>query len=307
MRQNKLTLVVLAAGIGSRYGGLKQIDPVGPCGEMIFDYSVYDALQAGLDKVVFVIAHTIEEAFRDRIGRTIVRQCDTEYIFQNLDDLPAGFELPAGRVKPWGTGHTTWCSRAKVHSPFAVINADNFYGRGAFGAIAATMGQPVPAAGGPFTFCLVSYRLGNTLTEFGHVARGVRIVSVEGFLTGGTEFTLIEGYQGGVRFTEDGSSWTDLPLDTIVSMIMWGFTLDLFNELGVRFPPFLDTNRQNILKAEFFLPNVVSGLVQEGKVRVKVLKTSEHWYGMTYAQDKEQVKSAVQELVHQGVYPEKLW
>ena len=307
MPQNKLTLVVLAAGIGSRYGGLKQIDPVGPSGEMIIDYSIYDALQAGFDRVVFVISHAIEETFRERIGRTIERQCDTAYVFQNVTDLPDGFALPEGRVKPWGTAHATLCSRPAVHSPFAVINADDFYGRGAYQAIAATMG-PANPTGGPLEYCLVGYQLGNTLTEFGHVARGVCTLSSQGdYLASVTERTHIEGYPGGAHFTEDGSTWTDLALDSIVSMNMWGFTPHLFGELAERFPRFLSASRENILKAEFFLPSVVSQLVSENIARVKVLKTTERWYGMTYAQDKPRVKAAIQELVHRGVYPAKLW
>ena len=302
----KPTLLILAAGIGSRYGGLKQIEPVGPSGEMIIDYSIYDALQSGFDKVVFVISHAIEETFRERIGRSIERQCATEYVFQNLTDLPAGFDLPAGRVKPWGTAHATWCSRGAVASPFAVINADDFYGRGAYAAIAGYLPQPVPADG-VAEYCLVGYRLGNTLTEFGHVARGVCSVDTAGFLTSVVERTHIEGIPAGAHFTEDGSTWVDLPLDSCVSMNMWGFTPDLFTELGARFPRFLAASRDNMLKAEFFLPSTVSEMVQEGRARVKVLKTAERWYGMTYAQDKERVKAAVRELVRQGVYPEKLW
>jgi NDP-sugar pyrophosphorylase family protein len=297
---NKLTLVVLAAGIGSRYGGLKQVDPVGPSGELIIDYSIYDALQAGFDRVVFVISHAIEQTFRERIGRNIERQVDTDYVFQNLNDLPAGFDLPEGRVKPWGTAHATWCARSAVGSPFAVINADDFYGRGAYRAIAGHL------AGSP-EYCLVGYQLGNTLTEFGHVARGVCAVDAAGNLQQVVERTHIEGKPGGAHYTEDGSTWVDLPLDSTVSMNCWGFTPGLFDELGARFPRFLQASRDNILKAEFFLPSVVSDLVQEGRTQVKVLKTAERWYGMTYAQDKQRVKAALQGLVKSRIYPEKLW
>ncbi len=306
MPQNKLTLVVLAAGIGSRYGGLKQIDPVGPAGEVILDYSIYDALQVGFDKVVFVISHAIEQTFRERIGQQIERQCAVEYVFQNLDDLPPGFALPDGRLKPWGTGHATWAARAAVNSPFGVINADDFYGRGAYQAIADYLPQPVDAAGVD-DYCLVGYRLGNTLTEFGHVARGVCAVDAAGFLAQVVERTRIESTADGAHYTEDGSQWVDLSLDSVVSMNMWGFTPALFAELEAQFPHFLQASRQNNLKAEFFLPSVISQAVQAGKARVKVLKTAERWYGMTYAQDKERVKAAIAQLVRQGVYPARLW
>lgn len=306
MPQNKLTLVVLAAGMGSRYGGLKQIDPVGPAGEVILDYSIYDALQAGFDKVVFVISRAIEQTFRERIGRTIEGRCEVEYVFQTLEDLPAGFSLPEGRVKPWGTGHATWVARGAVHSPFAVINADDFYGRSAYAAIAHYMARPRQAAG-PDEYCLVGYQLGNTLTEFGHVARGVCAVDEAGYLTQVVERTRIESSGGGAHFTEDGSTWVDLPLESIVSMNMWGFTPALFAELGAQFPAFLEASRANPLKAEFFLPSAVSQAVQGGRARVQVLKTAERWYGMTYALDKERVKAAVTQLVRQGLYPEALW
>lgn len=303
----KLTLVVLAAGIGSRYGGLKQIDPMGPSGEIILDYSVYDALRAGFSKVVFVISKAIEEAFRERVGRTIERQVETAYAFQRLEDgLPDGFEIPAGRAKPWGTAHATFASRGAVDSPFVVINADDYYGRTAYQAIADTLRGPHPADG-VADYCMVGYRVGNTLTEHGHVARAVCTVDADGFLVNAQERTRIEQHGDAARFTEDGETWHTLPLDTIVSMNMWGFTPDVFAKLGEKFPAFLAASRANIAKAEFYIPNFVADLIHEGRARVKVLATSERWHGVTYAQDKPQVKAAIQELVAAGVYPENLW
>ncbi|MBE0696591.1 MAG: nucleotidyltransferase, partial [Anaerolineaceae bacterium] len=229
MKQNKLTLVVLAAGIGSRYGGLKQVDPVGPSGEMIIDYSIYDALRTGFDKVVFVISKAIEEVFHERVGQVIERQCQTAYVIQRLEDLPGGYSLPEGRVKPWGTAHATSASRSVVNSPFAVINADDYYGRGALIAVADWLRQtPEVTGSGVANFCMVGYRLENTLTEHGHVARGVCTVDEQGYLRGVRELTHIEGDGGQARYTEDGATWHALPLDAVVSMNMWGFTPGLF-------------------------------------------------------------------------------
>jgi hypothetical protein len=301
-----LTLVVLAAGIGSRYGGLKQVDPIGPHGEMIIDYSVFDALRAGFDRVVFVISREIEEAFRDRVGRTVERQCDTAYVFQRIDDLPPGMPVPPGRKKPWGTAHATLCSQPAVHSPFSAINADDFYGRTAFAAIADFLSAGRPGDGVP-AYCMVGYRLGNTLTEHGHVARGVCTVDKDGCLLNIREIVRIERADGAARHTEDSTHWSALPLDTTVSMNMWGFRPDLYAELAARFPRFLEANRDNLEKAEFFLPTVVGELIAENRATVRVLKTDEQWHGVTYAADKERVKAAIADMVRQGLYPEKLW
>ncbi len=308
MAQNRLTLVVLAAGIGSRYGGLKQVDPVGPSGEMIIDYSVYDALRAGFDKVVFVISHAIEEVFRERVGRAIERHAPTEYVFQRLDDLPPGWTVPEGRVKPWGTAHATLTSRAAVNAPFAVINADDYYGRGALQSIADFLREGAEKQEtSPQRYAMVGYRLENTLTEHGHVARGICSVDEQGFLAGVTELTHIERSDTGAHYTQDGATWHPLPLDATVSMNMWGFTPGLFPELQARFSGFLAASQANILKAEYFLPSVVNDMVAEGKATVQVLHTPERWYGMTYAQDRPVVKAAIHDLVSQGVYPERLW
>ena len=306
MPQSTLSLVILAAGIGSRYGGLKQMDPIGPSGEIIIDYSIYDALAAGFNKVVFVISQAIEEAFRERIGRTIERQCDTAYVFQRLDDVPAGFAVPEARRKPWGTAHATLASRPAVHGPFAVINADDYYGRTAYQAVADYLRRPQAADSVP-DYCMVGYRLGNTLTEHGHVARAVCAVDADGFLVDARERTRIEKDGAGARFTEDGAHWTSLPLDTLVSMNMWGFTPTVYAALAERFPRFLDASAANIEKAEFYIPNFVADLIRDRQARVKMLATSERWHGVTYAQDKPQVKAALQALIDAGVYPTRLW
>jgi len=308
MPDTNLTMVVLAAGIGSRYGGLKQVDPVGPSGEMIIDYSVYDALQAGFNKVVFVITEAIQEVFHERVGKTIERKCETAYAFQRLDDLPPGWSLPRDRIKPWGTAHATLAARRAVGSPFAVINADDFYGRAAFQAIAAYLGDgPRHPAAGVEEYCMVGYRLENTLTEHGHVARGVCEVDATGYLASVRELTHIERGGSGAHYTEDGVTWHELPLDAVVSMNMWGFTPSLFLELERRFAGFLADSRNDLLKAEYFLPSVVNDMIVEGRARVKVLATSAHWYGMTYIQDRPVVTAAIRDLVRQGVYPESLW
>lgn len=304
--QANLSLVVLAAGIGSRYGGLKQMDPMGPSGEIIMDYSVYDALAAGFTRVVFVISQAIEEMFRERIGRTIERHCDTAYVFQRLDDVPTGFLVPAARKKPWGTAHAMLSSRAAVDGPFVVINADDFYGRSAYQAVANYLRSPRAEDGMP-DYCMVGYRLGNTLTEHGHVARGICTVDDAGFLVSARERTRIEKAGAGARYTEDGEQWFSLSNDTIVSMNIWGFTPRIYADLAERFPRFLAENRANIEKAEFFIPNVVADLIRGQRGRVKVLATAEKWHGVTYAQDKPQVKAALQVLVDAGVYPTRLW
>ena len=308
MQQDDLALVVLAAGIGSRYGGMKQVDPIGPSGEIIIDYSVYDALRAGFQKVVFVISKAIEGAFRERVGRTIERRCDTAYVFQRLDDVPDGFAVPSARVKPWGTSHATWTSRTEVRGPFAVINADDYYGRTAFAAVAGYLREGIPAA--QFSvqdYCLVGYRLGNTLTEHGFVARGVCTLDPAGYLVSARELTHIEQTGDGARYTEDGDHWSELPLETVVSMNMWGFTPAIFGDLAALFPRFLAANAGNIEKAEFFIPNAVADLIHAGRARAKVLPTSEKWYGVTYAADKPKVKEAIARMVRAGVYPAGLW
>jgi dTDP-glucose pyrophosphorylase len=297
----------MAAGVGSRYGGLKQIDPVGPGGEIILDYSVHDALEAGFGRVVFVIKKEIEDAFRERVGESIEKQCETAYVYQRLDDLPDGFEVPPQRSKPWGTAHAVLSCRDTVEPPFAVINADDFYGRSAFRALGDYLAS-ARDRDGVYDYCMVGYVLGNTLTEHGHVARGVCTVDAEGFLVGIREHTRIERHDGGARTSEDGGeTWAAIAADSVVSMNLWGFTPGVFGELAARFPHFLHERRGDILKAEYFLPDVIGQLIGEGKARVRVLPTDERWFGVTYREDRPRVKQAVQDMVRRGVYPERLW
>ena len=301
-----LTLIVLAAGIGRRYGGIKQLDPVGSHGELIIDYSVYDALHAGFARVVFVINKAIEAEFRDRVGGAIEKQCDTIYVYQSLEDVPAGFQVPPDRRKPWGTAHATLACKGVVHSPFAVINSDDFYGRTAYQALYDYLAN-AQDCDGAYDYCMVGYLLENTLTEHGHVARGVCVVDQHNFLVEVRERTRIRMAGSGAEYTEDGEHWVSIPQGSIASLNFWGFTPSLFEELEVRFAQFLARNHERIDKAEFFLPEVVGELIREQKARVRVLPTDERWFGVTYQQDKPGVKQAIDALIRRGVYPEKLW
>jgi NDP-sugar pyrophosphorylase family protein len=299
------TLVVMAAGIGSRYGGLKQIDPVGPNGEIIIDYSVYDALSAGFGKVVFILRREIEAAFREGVGRRIESHLPTHYVFQGLDDLPEGVSVPSGREKPWGTAHAVLCCRDVVDGPFAVINADDFYGRSSFGALADHLraAQDTPDA---YDYCMVGYVLERTLTQHGHVTRGICSVDDEGNLEEIHERHKVKRLSDRVCYSEDDRTWIEIPEDSPVSMNMWGFTPSLFAELEARFPDFLREAGDDP-KAEFLLPEVVSDLLAEGRARVRVLPTQERWFGVTYPQDKAWVKAGIRELIESGVYPSPLW
>lgn len=299
-------LIVMAAGIGSRYGGLKQVEPIGPGGEIILDYSIYDASQAGFERITFVINKEIERAFRERIDQTIGQHCETDYIFQELDDLPGGFDVPQGRQKPWGTAHAVLSCKNLINRPFAVINADDFYGRTAFQVLGRYL-QQARDRKNRYNFCMVAYDLRNTLTEHGHVARGVCSVDQDGYLITIRERTRIKKFNGNVKYTENGETWIDIPGESLVSLNLWGFTPVMFAELEERFAHFLAENRESILSAEYFLPDVVNQLLEENKTTVKVLRTRERWFGVTYQEDKIRVKNAVQELIEQGVYPKKLW
>jgi hypothetical protein len=299
-------LIIMAAGIGSRYGGLKQVDPIGPNGEIVIDYAIYDALRAGFGKIIFLIRRDIEEVFREKIGRKIERRADTAYVFQDLDNVPPGYVVPAERKKPWGTAHAVLCCKDVVNTPFAAINADDFYGRHAFETLGGYLSQSRDRDG-LYDYSMVGYILGNTLSENGSVARGVCQVTPDGYLARITERTRIECRDGQVQYTENGTDWVTIPADSTVSMNMWGFTPSFFTELEQRFPVFLAENAANILKAEFFLPTVVNQLLQESKAAVRVLPTPEKWFGVTYPQDRPTVQAAIRELVRQGVYPENLW
>jgi hypothetical protein len=286
---------------------LKQIDSVGPSGEIIIDYSVYDAIRAGFDKVVFVISEAIEEVFRERVGRAIERCCDTAYVFQRLTDLPEGFLLPAHRRKPWGTAHAVLCARSAIDAPFAVINADDFYGKAAYEALARFL-HIAHDCPGTRDYAMVGYLLGDTLTEHGHVARAVCLVDPDGYLVEINERLHIERFGLVARYTQDGGqTWVEIPLATPVSMNIWGFTPSLLAELETRFGRFLQDNHDRILEAEFLLPEVVGAMLREGQARVTVLPVGERWFGVTYKQDKPRVQAAIRELVERGDYPWELW
>ena len=303
----KPILVVMAAGMGSRYGGLKQIDPVGPNGEVIIDYSLFDARRAGFETVVFIIKHEIEDAFKEAIGNRISKVMDVRYAFQQLDDLPDGYTAPADRTKPWGTSHAILSARDVIDAPFAVINADDYYGPEAFQVIYDYLSTHED--GDVYSYAMVGYLLKNTVTENGHVARGICVENADNTLAEVTERTRIETFEGGIHFTEDdGASWTDVPGDTVVSMNLWGFTPGFVTEAQNRFAKFLDKALvENPLKGEYFLPSVVSELIAEGKAKVQVLRSHDKWYGVTYKEDKPVVVAAIGEKIESGLYPAKLW
>lgn len=304
----KPVLVVMAAGMGSRYGGLKQLDPVGEHGQLIIDYSIYDARRAGFETVVFVIKHAIEETFKAGIGDRLSKVMDVRYAYQELDDLPEGYAVPEGRVKPWGTCHAILAARKVVDGPFAVINSDDYYGPEAFAEmydyLSTHADQP-----GCYEYAMVGYLLGNTVTEHGHVARGVCVETEDHFLKSVTEHTHIEKDGDNARSTRDGGeTWEQLPGDTIVSMNLWGFTRSFLTEAEARFPAFLDRAlKDDPIKGEYFLPSVVSALIGEGKARVKVLRSRDRWYGVTYHEDKPVVVSAIARMTQEGLYPANLW
>ena len=303
----KPVLVIMAAGMGSRYGGLKQIDSIDAYGNKIIDYSIFDAVQAGFEKVVFIIKKAIEKEFRENIGDRIASHVKVEYVYQELDRLPAGYQVPEGRVKPWGTGHAILCCKDVIDGPFAVINADDYYGKSAFVSIYNQLSEI--SDGEKYQYTMVGYRLYNTLTENGHVARGVCTISEDGKLVDIHERTRIEKQGNKAKFTEDdGKTWTELGEDTVVSMNMWGFTKSIIKELDQRFAVFLNKELPgNPLKCEYFLPFVVDELLKEYKAEVTVLKSVDRWYGVTYKEDKETVVNAIRELKKTGIYPEKLW
>ena len=302
---NKPILVVMAAGMGSRYGGLKQMDPVGKNGEVILDYSVYDAHRAGFETVVFIIKRAIEEEFKARVGSRIEKYMEVRYVLQELEDLPEGYSVPADRAKPWGTGQAIAAGRGVIDAPFAVINADDYYGVDCFRQLYDYLSQP-RAAG---DYCMVGYLLKNTVTENGSVARGICAMDAQGNLTEINERTRIETYADGIHFTEDdGASWTELNPDTLVSMNMWGFQPQLVDVLWDRFPAFLDWAVQhNPMKGEYLLPQVVGELLNEGNATVKVLSSADKWYGVTYHEDKDTVVSAMADKAESGLYPSPLW
>ena len=278
------TLVVMAAGMGSRFGGLKQMEPLGPGGEALLDFSVYDAKRAGFDKVVFIVKDEILDDFKEVVGNRIAANINVEYVCQSMEGIPDG------RTKPWGTAHAVLCCKDVIETPFAVINADDYYGRHAFDDLHTFLQD---AEG--YDFAMVGFDLKNTMTDKGTVARGVCQIE-DGFLKDITERTKIQNFQ----YTEDGEAWIDLPKDTVVSMNLWGFTPSIFEALEEDFASFLKS--KNLLKDEFFLPSVVDRLIKQNKASVRVIPCADKWYGMTYREDKENVQAAINQMVGDGLY-----
>ena len=304
----KPVLVVMAAGMGSRYGGLKQIDPVGSQGEAILDYSLYDAYEAGFETAVIIIKSAIKDDFMQTVGKRLEKApIAIRYAYQEMEKLPAGFSVPQGRVKPFGTSHAVLCAKEDIDgAPFAVINSDDYYGKSAFKTIYNYLCTAEDGAAADY--CMVGYLLGNTVTDNGSVARGVCCVDSNDNLTNIVERTRIEKYPEGIHFTEAGENWTDLSSDTVVSMNMFGFTPGILDRLAQQFPDFLENQLPaNPEKAEFLLPRSVDALLKAGKATVKVLKSEDRWYGVTYAADKPMVVAALANLTKDGKYPDGLW
>ena len=299
----KPTLVVLAAGMGSRYGGLKQVDPVGPGGEAILDYSVFDAVRAGFGKVVFIIRHDFEAEFKEKVGKKYEGLIPVDYCYQDINDLPAPYKVPEGRTKPWGTGHATRAARGVVKEPFAVINADDFYGRDAFEQLAKFLSNAPDGA--TLGFAMVGYKLELTLSENGSVARGICDVAADGTLKGVTEMTKLVKAGDVAENRENPDAPVKVPLDARVSMNLWGFTPGLFTELEARFPKWLAENGAKE-KSEWYIPFVVDELIKEGKATCKVLPTESSWFGVTYREDKPFVMAEIKKLVDAGEYPSNL-
>ena len=299
----KPTLYVLAAGMGSRYGGLKQLDGLGPNGETIMDYSIFDAIRGGFGKVVFVIRKDFEADFREKVLNKYANHIPVEVVFQSLDKLPEGFTCPADRVKPWGTNHAVLMAKDVIKEPFAVINADDFYGRDSFAVLGKWLSE---MDGKTNSYCMVGYRVGNTLSESGSVSRGVCAMDDNRMLTDVVERTKIERIDGVVKYKDENDEWVSIEDNTPVSMNMWGFTPDYFAHSESYFAEFLNENMSN-LKAEFFIPLMVNKLIQEGTSTVEVLDTTSRWFGVTYAEDRPSVVAKIQDLVDAGEYPAKLF
>ena len=296
-------LVIMAAGMGSRFGGLKQITPIDDRGHSIIDYSLYDARKAGFRKVVFIIKHAIEEDFKNAVGTRMEQYFDVRYVFQEVDKLPEGFAVPEGRTKPWGTAHAIACAKDAIDGPFAVLNADDYYGANAIKTIYDFLKEERQ----PSEHAMVGYLVRNTVTENGYVSRGVCTVE-DGLLKTVTERTHIEKRGNGAAYTEDGEHYVDLPGDTVVSMNLWGFQQELLEQFVGGFPAFLEENLpKNPLKCEYFLPSVANAQIQKGLGTVRVLPTEDVWYGVTYSEDLQSVKNAIQAMRDRKLYPEELW
>ncbi|BDF03167.1 nucleotidyltransferase family protein [[Clostridium] hylemonae] len=304
---NKPVLVIMAAGMGSRYGGLKQIDPVDEEGHIIMDFSMFDAKRAGFEKVIFIIKRENEADFRAAVGDRMEKYMEVSYAFQEIDNIPDGCQVPEGRVKPWGTAHAVLSCIDQIDGPFAVINADDYYGQEAFRLIYDYLASHEDDD--KYRYTMVGYELGNTVTDNGHVARGVCDMNSEGELIAIHERTRIEKRDGGIAYTEDdGATWVSVPADTTVSMNMWGFTRSILDEIKAGFPAFLNEGlKKNPMKCEYFLPAVVSDLLGEDRATVAVLKSADKWYGVTYKEDKPVVMSAIKKMKEDGLYPAHLW
>ena len=303
----KPTLIIMAAGMGSRFGGLKQIETIDEAGHIIMDFSIYDAKRAGFEKVVFIIKEEHDQLFRETIGNRIEKFMEVAYVYQELDCLPPGFTVPKGRTKPYGTGHAVLCCKDVVKGSFAVINADDFYGSQAFAKLYEFLSTKNDDE--KYRYCMVGYKLENTLTENGFVSRGICEIDEENYLTGIIERVRVERQAGTVAFTEDeGITWTTIPEGSIVSMNMFGCTQSMFGELETRFCTFLNQGiKADPLKKELFLPTVVNELIAEERATVKVRTSSDCWHGITYQEDKKAVEIAIRKMKDEGVYPEKLW
>ena len=301
------TLVILAAGMGSRYGGLKQIDPVGPNNSIIIDYSVYDAVKAGFNKIVFIIKKENLELFKEVIGDKVAKHVKVEYVFQSTDVLPEGFTSPEDRVKPWGTAHALYCCKGVVNEPFVVINSDDFYGSGAFSRLSKWIDE-TEFTTAPYKFAMAGYYLKNTLTDNGTVSRGVCEVNENGKLVDVVERTKIQRVNGVVSYTEDGEEWFELPEEAFASMNCWCFMPELIDEIEKYFIEFLSTEvKENPLKSEFYIPLLVRDMLAAKKCTVDVIETDDKWFGVTYKEDKPDVVKSITALVNEGKYPEKLW
>ena len=297
----------MAAGMGSRYGGLKQIDPVDEEGHIIMDFSMFDAKRAGFEKVIFIIKRENEADFRAAVGDRMAKYMEVSYAYQEIGNIPDGYQVPEGRVKPWGTAHAVLSCINQIDGPFAVINADDYYGQEAFRLIYDYLASHEDDD--KYRYTMVGYELGNTVTDNGHVARGVCDMNEDGELKAIHERTRIEKRDNGIAYTEDdGKTWVNVPADTTVSMNMWGFTRSILEEVEAGFPAFLDEGlKVNPMKCEYFLPAVVSNLLGEGKATVAVLKSADKWYGVTYKEDKPVVMAAIKKMKEDGVYPAHLW
>ncbi|MGN1166410.1 MAG: sugar phosphate nucleotidyltransferase [Lachnospiraceae bacterium] len=303
----KPVLVIMAAGMGSRYGGLKQIDPVDNDGHIIMDFSMYDAKMAGFEKVIFIIKRENEQDFRDAVGDRISKYMEVSYAFQELSNIPEGYKVPEGRVKPWGTAHAVYSAIDQIDGPFAVINADDYYGREAFQLIYDFLSTHEDDE--KYRYTMVGYEIGKTVTDNGYVSRGICDINENSELIKVVERTRIEKRDGGVAFTEDdGATWTKVPVDAVVSMNMWGFTNSILAEIKEGFSKFLDEGlKSNPMKCEYFLPTVVSNLLADERATVEVLKSRDKWYGITYKEDKPVVTAALQQMKEEGFYPKHLW